>query len=175
MCVCVRFVVQGLVCIFVFLHLFRSLWFCAVSLGGFCFFSTELRDWLGRTSPKWRISRRVGRKSSFHPSSSCKSTSANYYCLVPWGFLSEQMQKESHLTQTCTGSPITIAVKTELMVCLYAVVAGPEGLWSLHCVRKPPVFPLEQPVLSAWRLRRAVPREVSNVYKLINSELPWLW
>ena len=35
-------------------------WFCCV---GFRFFGTRPRDWLGRTSPKWPVLCRVGRKT----------------------------------------------------------------------------------------------------------------
>jgi len=53
----------SMLCVFLFrLRLFCSfvVWFCCV---GFSFFSTKPRDWLGRTSPKWRILSRVGHKT----------------------------------------------------------------------------------------------------------------
>ena len=57
---------------------FRSLWFCVVRFVGFWFlFSTEPRDWLGRTSVKWPILCRVGHKTLLLSSSQMKFLAAS--------------------------------------------------------------------------------------------------
>ena len=60
-CLLVRFSFLGLFCY----NLFVYVCFCFVR---FSFFSTKPRDWLGRTSPKWPILCRVGRKTLINQS-----------------------------------------------------------------------------------------------------------
>ena len=60
-CVCVCLALAFLpVFILVSIILSCAVCFCCV---GFSYFSIEPRDWLGRTSPKWPVRRRVGRKT----------------------------------------------------------------------------------------------------------------
>ena len=59
LCVCLGLVFA---CCSDLLRLFCSCVFCFCCVR-FSFFSTVPRDWLGRTSPKWPISCRVGRKT----------------------------------------------------------------------------------------------------------------
>jgi len=54
---------------------------------------------------------------------------------------------------------------------VYSAVAGPEGLGSLHCVHNASLLLVEQPVLSAWCLRRTLSTEVSAVDLLLVQQI----
>jgi len=60
-----------------FVTVYLCVCFCCVR---FSFFSTMLRDWLGRTSPKWRILCRVGRKTLTRQSISLRSLNSDWTC-----------------------------------------------------------------------------------------------
>ena len=58
----------------------------------------------------------------------------------------------------------------EVTIFVCSASAGSEGLEPLHRVYDPALFPLEQPVLPARRLWRALSTEVNNIYTVYNND-----